>query len=275
MWRNTAVAEFVEWLRQHNETIAEPRQRVGFYGLVLYSLHAAMRNVVDYLKRHDPDAAMAARASYAGFEQYGPDVDTYAWAATRQGSETCEEAVTRQLLEVRKRRDEISGGGNFESDEAYFYAEQNARLAQNAERYYRTMFRSHVASWNIRDTHMAETLEEFPTHLQARGQFPKIVIWAHNSHLGDARATQMGAVGELSLGQLVRERLGEQSRLVGFTMDTGSVVAASDWGAEGRFRLVRPALTGSYEELFHDSGAGNLTLPIRLGSPVVDVLSVQ
>lgn len=245
------------WLHEHNRTIERREHRVGFYGLDLYSLHASMRAVVDYLERESPEAARAARASYACFEEFGHDTDTYAWAASRFGGSTCEEAVVRQLMELRQRRGELLAHDGSEASDEFFQAEQNARLAQNAERYYRRMFRGRVASWNVRDEHMAETLEELLKHLSARGQNPKVVVWAHNSHLGDARATEMGEGGELNLGQLVRQRHGAEARLIGFTTYAGEVIAASDWGAKPERKRVRPALEDSYEELFHETGRGN------------------
>jgi erythromycin esterase-like protein len=275
MWRNTAVADFVSWLRDHNRRVPRKQHRAGFYGLDLYSLHASMREVVAYLAQHDPKAAQAARASYACFEEYGPDTEDYAWSSSRLGAETCEDAVTRQLMMLREKRGELLRSDGVEAGDEFFYAEQNARLAQNAERYYRTMFRGRTSSWNVRDTHMAETLEELMSHLRSRGQSPKVVVWAHNSHLGDARATAMGAGGEINLGQLVRERFGAHAFLVGFTTYSGTVIAANDWGEPGRNRRVRPALPGSYEELFHDTGLPRFLLPMRLGSPATDALSQE
>lgn len=273
MWRNTAVADFVGWLRAHNSGIARAEQRVGFYGLDLYSLHSSMRAVVEYLEKKDPAAAAAARASYACFEEFGHDTDSYAWAAARMGDGTCEEAVTRELLALREQRAALlSRDGTAASDE-YFFAEQNARLARNAEHYYRTMFQGRVASWNVRDRHMAEMLEELLGHLVARGQKPKVVVWAHNSHLGDARATEIGEGGELNLGQLVREKHGLSSRLIGFTTYSGNVIAASDWGEPGEFKRVRPALAGSYEELFHRTGIERFFLPIERGTYVHSLLA--
>ena len=273
MWRNTAVADFVGWLRARNAGIPALERRVGFYGLDLYSLHASMRAVVGYLDKSDPTAARAARESYACFEEFGHDTDTYAWAASRMGDGTCEDAVTRELLALREKRAEfLRRDGTAASDE-FFYAEQNARLARNAERYYRTMFRGHVASWNVRDQHMAETLEELLTHLRERGQAPKVVVWAHNSHLGDARATEIGEDGELNLGQLVREKHGSDSKLIGLTTYAGTVVAATDWGEPGRLRRVRPALTGSYEHLFHQTGMERFFLTIEKGTYVHSLLA--
>lgn len=273
MWRNTAVADFVGWLRDHNSRISNPAQRVGFYGLDLYSLHASTRAVVAYLEKHDPAAAAAARASYECFEEFGHDTDTYAWAASRLGDGTCEDAVTRELLALREQRTALLRRDGAAASDEYFYAEQNARLAKNAERYYRTMFKGRVASWNIRDQHMAETLEELLGHLGARGQKPKIVVWAHNSHLGDARATEMGEGGELNLGQLVREKHGLRSRLIGLTTYAGTVIAASNWDEPGELKRVRPALTGSHEELLHQTGIERFFLPIERGTYVHSLLA--
>lgn len=262
MWRNTAVAEFIAWLHEFNAAQTSPERRAGFYGLDLYSLHASMRAVVDYLNTVNPAAALAARESYSCFEHFGGDTEMYAWSTTRIGGSSCEEAVTRQLIELQRRRgDLLLPDGQHAADE-YFYAEQNARLAQNAERYYRTMVHGRVESWNVRDSHMGETLDELLRHLERRGQPPKIVVWAHNSHIGDARATQMGERGELNLGQIVRERHGDACRLIGLTTSTGTVIAASDWGGAAEVKRVQPPIEGSYEELFHATGISRFFLPL-------------
>jgi erythromycin esterase-like protein len=263
MWRNTAVVEFVAWLREHNASITAREKRAGFYGLDLYSLHASMRAVIEYLDRTDPIAARAARSAYACFDHFGEDTESYAWATAQRDGVSCEDQVTRQLIALRDRRNEW-----LERDRAagmgdeFFSAEQNARLARNAERYYRTMFRGRVESWNVRDTHMAETLDELLTHLRRQGRPPKVVVWAHNSHIGDARMTEMGEHGELNLGQLMRERRGNAVRLIGFTTYSGSVIAASDWGGVAEKKTVRPALAGSYEDLFHQAGVSRFFLPL-------------
>jgi erythromycin esterase-like protein len=273
MWRNTAVAAFVSWLRERNAAVAGPGGRAGFYGLDLYSLHASMRAVIAYLDQHDPVAARAARRSYACFEEFGHATDIYAWAASRAGGgDLCEDAVTRELLALREKRGEFLQRDGLAASDEFFYALQNARLARNAERYYRTMFRGRIASWNVRDRHMAETLEELLMHLRARGQPQKVVVWAHNSHLGDARATEIGDEGELNLGQLVRERHEDGARLIGFTTYAGTVMAASDWGGPAQLKQVRPALAGSFEDLFHQTGAGRFFLDIRPGSAVHELL---
>lgn len=272
MWRNRTVVEFISWLRARNATV-EPARQAGFFGLDLYSLRSSMEAVIAYLEPRDPAAARAARKSYACFDQFGRD-NAYHWASARSATDgLCEEAVTRELLALRERRAAfLRHDGPAASDE-FFYAEQNARLALNAERYYRTMFTGRAASWNVRDEHMAETLEALLRHLHSRDQPPKVVVWAHNSHLGDARATEMGESGELNLGQLVRERHGSHARLVGFTTHHGSVVAAADWGEPAERKTVRAALPGSVEALFHETGLDRFFLPLRSGSAAHDVLS--
>lgn len=264
MWRNTAVAEFVAWLHERNVT--RPReQRAGFYGLDLYSLHASIRAVVDYLDKVSPEAARAARESYSCFDHFGENTESYGWTTGKIGGQSCEEAVARQLVTLREQRGALLLASGSEGADEFFYAEQNARLALNAERYYRTMFHGRTESWNLRDQHMADTLEELLRHLRGRGQAPKVVVWAHNSHIGDARATQMGDGGELNLGQLVREKHGDASRLLGFTTYMGTVIAASDWGGTAEIKRVQPALAGSYEELFHATGVSRFFLPLTGG----------
>jgi erythromycin esterase-like protein len=261
MWRNTAVVEFIAWLHEHNLSLTAADKRAGFYGLDLYSLHASMRAVVEYLERTDPAAARAARDAYACFDHFDEDTERYGWAAARPGGTSCEEEVTRQLVALRERGREVLRRDSEAADD-FFSAEQNARLALNAERYYRTMFHGRVASWNLRDTHMAETLDELIAHLTRRGRPAKVVVWAHNSHLGDARATEMGDHGEINLGQLVRERFGPRARSIGFTTYSGTVMAASDWGGVAEQKTVRPALEGSYEDLFHRAGVSRFFLPL-------------
>jgi erythromycin esterase-like protein len=265
MWRNADVVDFVGWLRAHNESLPAA-SRVGFYGLDLYSLHASMDAVLAYLDKVDPDAARRARYRYGCFEQFGEDTQAYGYAATVGMAPSCEDEVVRQLVEMRRRAAEYaSRDGRIARDE-YFFAEQNARLVQNAERYYRAMFAGRVASWNLRDTHMAETLEALAGHLAGESLLPRIVVWAHNSHLGDARATELGEAGELNLGQLVRQRHAGDAFLVGFTTYTGTVTASSDWEARAERKTVRPALRGSYEALFHDVGIPRFLLTLVEGS---------
>jgi erythromycin esterase-like protein len=263
MWRNRAVLDFVEWLRGHNAALGEGAQRAGFYGLDLYSLHTSIEEVLRYLDRVDPEAAGRARSRYGCFDHFGEDVQRYGYAAAFGLTESCEGEVVKQLVELRRRAPEYATRDGRVAEDEFFYAEQNARLVKNAEEYYRSMFRGRVESWNMRDSHMAETLDALVAHLLRRGQEARVVVWAHNSHLGDARATEMGESGEWNVGQLVRERYGRHAFLVGFTTHTGAVMAADDWDAPPRVKRVRPALAGSYELLFHETGLARFLLDLR------------
>jgi erythromycin esterase-like protein/predicted phosphoribosyltransferase len=251
MWRNTVVVDFVEWLRTHNDTISPAGRKAGFYGLDLYSLHASMKAVIQYLERVDPDAAKRARARYACFDHFGPDPQIYGFIAATDRSKSCRDEVVSQLVELRRRVTEYARRDGRVAEDELFYAEQNARLVKNAEEYYRSMFFEDVSSWNLRDSHMVETLDALVAHLNRQGGQAKVVVWAHNSHLGDARATEMGQRGELNVGQLVRQKYGREAVLIGFTTHHGTVTAASDWGGMAERKRVRPALPGSYETLFH------------------------
>jgi erythromycin esterase-like protein/predicted phosphoribosyltransferase len=262
MWRNTDVAEFVSWLRGWNDAQPPGSPKTGFYGLDLYSLYTSMEAVVAYLDELDPEAAQRARERYACFDQFGRDPQVYAYEAGIADAEPCEPQVVEQLLELRNMAAEVARRNGQIDEDRHFYAEQNARLVANAERYYRAMFRGGIESWNLRDSHMAEMLEALVGHLERRhpgGHAPvKAVVWAHNSHLGDARATELGQAGELNLGQLVRERYGREALLVGFSTYAGMVTAASDWGGPAERTHVRPALGGSWEELFHELAVPDL-----------------
>jgi erythromycin esterase-like protein/predicted phosphoribosyltransferase len=263
MWRNTVVAEFVDWLRAYNDALAPGAPRVGFYGLDLYSLHTSMDEVVRYLEKVDPEAAKRARERYACFDHFSRDPQVYAYETGLGGAEPCEQQAVEQLLELQQAAAELASGDGHIAEDGHFYAEQNARLVVNAEEYYRAMFRGGIESWNLRDRHMAETLEVLVAHLRRTQGPTKAVVWEHNSHLGDARATELGQAGELNVGQLVRERHGDQAVLVGFTTYTGTVTAASDWGGPAERRHVRRALPGSWEELFHERGVPRFLLEPR------------
>jgi erythromycin esterase-like protein len=254
MWRNTVVAEFIEWLRSYNDALPQGAETVGFYGLDLYSLHASMKAVLRYLEKVDPEAAKQARERYSCFDHVGEDTQAYGLLTRLNLSKSCEEEVVSQLLELQRRAaDNVRRDGRVPEDEL-FYAEQNARLVKNAEAYYRSVFLEEVSSWNLRDRHMAETLDALVGHLGRKGNRAKIAVWEHNSHLGDARATEMGQRGEVNVGQLTREKYGSDAVLVGFTTDHGTVTAASDWGKSAERKRVRAALAGSYEALFRAAG---------------------
>jgi erythromycin esterase-like protein len=238
--------------------------------LDLYSLHASIRAVLDFLDKVDPEAARRARYRYACFDNYGEDTQAYGYATSFGLNKSCENEVISQWMEMRKRAADLSRRDGRVSRDAFFFAEQNARLVKNAEEYYRSMFHERVSSWNLRDTHMAETLDALVHHLGAKA---KVVVWAHNSHLGDARATEMGQRGELNLGQLVRQRYGKDATLVGFTTHSGTVTAASGWDSPAERKYVRPALSGSYEALFHQTDIPNFLL--RLGKREETIATLQ
>jgi erythromycin esterase-like protein len=228
MWRNTVVRDFVQWLRAHNSTVSADSQ-VGFYGLDLYSLFTSMQVVLTYLAKVDPGAAKRAKARYACFDHAAEDAQAYGYAANFGLKGTCEDEVVQVLREMAQRAAQVPPAPGADRDDA-FQAQQNARLVRNAEEYYRKMFQSRVSTWNLRDSHMMETLVALEEHLASRGTQPRIALWAHNSHLGDASATEMGDGGEWNVGQLVRKRYGRAAVLVGFSTHHGWVTASSDCG---------------------------------------------
>ncbi len=270
MWRNTVVVEFVEWLRGFNKNIDPKRALVGFYGMDLYSLHASIEAVLKYLDKVDPDSAKRARLRYSCFDHFSRKPQEYGYATTVGAMESCEDAVVEQLVELQQKTAEFLSRDGEVAAEELFFAEQNARLVKDAEQYYRSMFRGRASSWNLRDRHMVETIENLVAHLDGSRQ-PKAIIWAHNSHLGDARATEMSHYGEFNIGQLVRERFGGEAVLIGFTTHHGTVTAASDWGAPAERKNVRPALRGSYEDLFHETGLPRFWIDLR-GAGQIGVL---
>ena len=251
MWRNAEVLDFVGWLRAHNERLATGRRAVGFYGLDLYSLGASMEAVVAYLEEVDPPGALRARRRYECLHPFSGDSAGYGQAVLLGVSEPCRQRVLEQLVELRRGASDYLRGDGLVAEDRYFLAEQNATVVANAEEYYRTMFAGPAPSWNLRDRHMADTLDQLQVHLARHGEAGKVVVWEHNSHVGDARSTEMAQRGELNLGQLMRERHAHGVVLVGFTTYTGTVTAASEWGGEAQRKRVRPALPDSYEALLH------------------------
>ncbi len=246
MWANHEVAGLAGWLRAHNESLADD-DRVGFYGLDVYSLWDSMDVVTRYLEKVDPEAARRARGAYGCFDPYEEDVQDYAMA-TMLVPTSCEEEVVRTLIDLRSKGPDYAEEGR----EAFFNAEQNALVARNAERYYRAMIRGGAQSWNVRDTHMIETLERL---LQHHGPQSKAIVWEHNTHVGDARATDMARVGMVNVGSLARERWGGDVVIAGFSSHRGSVIAGSEWGAPMQRMRVPEAREGSWEHLFHQAGA--------------------
>jgi erythromycin esterase-like protein len=246
MWGNQETAFIVEWLREHN--LGAQRRPVGFYGLDVYSLWDSMRAVVAYLERLDPAAARDARRAYGCFEPYAEDEQAYARATALVPTSCADEAVA-MLSALRRRASEYREDG----DEAFFDAEQNALVARNAERYYRTMVRGDSESWNVRDRHMVETLERLLEH---HGPDAKAVVWAHNTHVGDARYTDMRRDGMVNLGSLLREAHGDDVAIVGFGTHHGTVIAGEQWGAPMRRMTLPAARPGSWEDVCHRATRG-------------------
>jgi erythromycin esterase-like protein len=263
MWRNRDVLAFVQWLRARNDAQSSSSTKVRFYGLDLYSLRASIEAVVEYLDRVDPPEARRARERYSCFDHVGAEGQAYGYALATGVADPCEDAVITQLLELRRRSHDYTLASGAANEDEQFYAEQNAQLVHHAEEYYRLMYRANVSSWNLRDSHMASTIDDLITHLSHDSVPAKVVVWAHNSHVGDARATSMGARGELNIGQLARERYGDAAMLIGFSTDTGHVTAASDWGGPTERKRVRAAHPNSHEAMLHAAGIHQFWLPTR------------
>lgn len=255
MWRNREVQGFVDWLHQHNQPVAA-EQRVGFYGLDLYSLYSSIDAVLGYLDEIDPDAAQVARERYGCLTPYQADPAAYARAALSERFAKCEDGAVAMLTDLLAKRLEYSANDG----DRFLDAVQNARLIANAERYYRSMYSGYSASWNLRDEHMFETLEAL---LAFHGEDSKAVVWEHNSHIGDATATDMVARGQLNVGQLCRQRFGDDAFLIGFGTHMGTVAAASDWNEPMEIKRVRPSLSGSWERACHDTQIPAFTLGLR------------
>lgn len=257
MWRNTVVEGFSHWLRSHNAQVDDTEQRAGFYGLDIYNMSGSIAAVLDYLDEVDPEAARVARERYGCLTPWQSDPATYGRAVLRNSYRDCESEVVEQLRSLLESRLDYEA----QDGASFLDAAQNARLIRSAEQYYKIMYYGGAQSWNLRDSHMFETLEHL---LEARGPDAKAVVWAHNSHIGDARATEMGAVrGEHNIGQLARERFGDDVALIGFGTHTGTVAAATDWGGDMEVKRVRASREDSYERLCHDSGIARFLLDMK------------
>lgn len=260
LWGNWEVVQVVEWLKHVNQ-LRDPASQIGFYGLDVYSLWESQQAVIGYLEESDPAAARRARAAYSCFDPFGRDAQTYAYATLTLDA-SCEDEVVQVLCDLRRHQ--------LPEDDDWFNAEQNALVVQNAERYYRAMVRGGAQAWNLRDQHMMDSLRRLLDH---HGPTAKAVVWAHNTHVGDARFTDMRAAGEFNLGQLARES-GVPTRLVGFGSYQGSVIAADGWGEPMRQMRVPPARPGSVEALLHTALAGNGWLWLR-GVTDADPLNLE
>jgi protein-L-isoaspartate(D-aspartate) O-methyltransferase len=267
MWRNRETRELVDWLRAHNRDLP-PAGRTAFYGLDLYSLFTSIAAVLDYLDDVDPETAAIARHRYGCLTPWEADPATYGYAALTRRYESCENDVVRMLQDLLAARLELA-----EADgERYFDAIQNARIVEQAERYYRLMYYGGAASWNHRDTHMFDTLNRV---VAAHGAASRAVVWAHNSHVGDASATELGARGEINIGELCRKRFGSSAYAVGFGTDRGTVAAASNWDAPMSIKTVRPSHEHSYERICHDTGVERFLLGLREAGPLRQALLEQ
>jgi len=252
MWRNTDVAAFLEWLRLWNSH-RNAEYRAGFYGLDLYSLHASIRAVLSLLDETDPAIASAARERYSCFDHVSGAAEHHEGKAAFGVTGACEQEMVAQLVEMQRRH--AARSGRMPNGGGWFRAIQGTRVIKDAEAYYRAMFGGRSLAWNLRDTHLADTLDMLANHLGEPGRPASLVVWAHNSHVGDARATAMGGRGELSLGQLMRQRHPGEVALIGMTTHTGSIRCAHDWDEPVTSGRVLPSLPGSWEELFHHAGA--------------------
>lgn len=264
MWRNHEFDWFIRWMRRHNEN-RDYEAMVGFYGLDLYNLSGSMRAVIDFLETEDPEAAKVAKKRYGCLEPWAEDPQRYGAFSLYEGYARCEQPVLEMMRDLMK----VNFDCLSEECDEWLDAAANARLVRDAERYYRVMYRGAAESWNLRDTHMFETLDQL---LDAKGPNSKAIVWAHNSHIGNAAFTEMGQHrGELNIGQLVKERFREKARLIGFGTHTGTVAAADDWDEPMQIKPVNSSLPDSYERVSHDSHLPRFFLDLREGEVGRDI----
>lgn len=271
MWRNNVVKQFIEWLKEYNLKFCTEDQ-VGFYGLDLYSLNSSIEIILRILEKIDPKALIAAKQRYSCFNPFKEDLSGYGYATSFGMVPSCQEEVILQLLEINENSFKYLEENLLSQDEV-LYLIQNARLVKNAERYYRSMFQSKSLSWNLRDMHMAETLDNLYVHLnKATGQEAKIIVWAHNSHIGDARNTEHAEENQWNLGQLVKEKHGNKAILIGSLTYSGTVTAASAWDGIAERKKVRHALNNSYENFFHQLMPKNFVTIFRNNNEIKNLL---
>lgn len=262
MWRNKTIPPFIDWLKNYNQSIKIVNEKIGFFGLDLYSLNASIKAVIDYLESVDPIEAKIAHSRYACFDNLGLDPQDYGYLISKKLKKPCVEESINQLLEMQHYAFKYISR-NLTNEDSHFFATQNARIIKNAENYYRTMFSGDVSAWNIRDKHMVETINIISDYLEQKFNKPaKLVIWAHNSHLGDARATEMRERGEINVGQLVKEEH-TKTFSIGFSTYEGHVLAANNWDEIPQAKKISPGLQGSFEELFHECKYKNFILPLK------------
>jgi len=263
MWANKEMVHLIEWIKEYNDTILNQQRlstsinkQVGFYGLDLYSLWESMESIINYLKKVDPSSLKNAVEAYNCFEPYNKNVEEYA-RATAFVPQNCEDEIIELLSSMKSKRD-VYSKDHQNKEEEYFDAEQNAITARDAEQYYRTMIRGDVNSWNLRDTHMMDTLERLinfhdDQNNNTSKNKAKAIVWAHNTHIGDARFTDMNRSGMINLGQLVRQKRGvDNTVLIGFSTYSGTVIAAKEWGKKMETMNVPPAIEGSWDSILHN-----------------------
>lgn len=264
MWRNTDFRDLVASIRSHNSSVKPNISRAGVYGMDLYGISESADAVIEYLRRVDSEAGKQAVRRYGCFDGFRDAPEQYGYIVSGDEKKSCEKQVSEQFQEMEQRYNAWLNNTNRRRDEDLFSAYQNARVVKNGEAYYRLLYKRNFSTWNLRDTHMAETLHALTGYLDAvSGPKSKVVVWAHNTHQGDARMTEMGEKGELNVGHLMRQANDGDSVLVGFTTYTGEVMAAAEWGEKGEKMTMRPALAGSYSRLFHETGVPNFLLIFR------------
>jgi erythromycin esterase-like protein len=268
MWRNREFDQLIRWMRRHNHG-RDYADMAGFYGLDLYNMSMSMRAVIDFLGKEDPEAGEIAKARYGCLDPWADEPQRYGAMALHEGNARCESGVTQMLMELMQRDFDCLS----EECDEWLDAAANARVVKNAEAYYRVMYRGAAENWNLRDTHMFQTLVQI---LDAKGPRSKAVVWAHNSHIGNAAFTEMGQVrGELNIGQLVKERFDAKARLIGFGTHTGTVAAADEWDSPMKVKAVNPSMPDSYERASHDSGLQRFLLdlsPEEIGRDIREAL---
>lgn len=275
MWANKSILSLIEWLKEHNSKQEEPNKknnRIGFFGLDLYSLYSSIEAVINTLEKIDPKAAQEAKEYYSCFDQYKYNPQAYGYAVFLRIIRSCSKEVLESLQKIlAKDYSKLEQDKNL-SDET-FYIEQNARVIKNAENYYRSMFINENSNWNLRDSHMFEILKHLVEYYKSQGvKEPKIIVWAHNSHIGNAAATEMAERGEYNIGQLAKEYYRQKAISIGFSTYSGTVSAASNWDAPVERKNIRPALEHSYEDLFHNANIPNFWLPLKDKSIIPQIL---
>ena len=252
MWRNAEFLEFTEWLKNYNES---HEKKANIYGLDLYGLENSIHHVLEYLEKKDPKLAAEARAHYSCISPYMEEPSVYGQLVLSGKLESCEQEVMQMLIRLLKEREKFG-----KDNEAFYYVYQNARAIADAERYYKIMYYGGADSWNLRDLHMFNSLRSL---MAFHGPDSKAIVWAHNSHIGNALATQMYARGEINIGHLCKESYGDQAYNIGFGTHTGTVAAADNWGSPMKIKKVNPSLPESYEHVMHQTGVSKFKLPLR------------